>query len=128
MDDQEKSVALAQAMGLHISDTMPICFSFDDTDYLYDLYDPASMALAWRVLNWAFVPPGTSPNIPDGSTIKSHMDYWWFHPMPGVYPTPYVKPADAQRLWLDKILELAIAANLVPPSPRPPVPQSQTGG
>ena len=64
--------------------TTPNLYEVDDDD------NPIHMPLAWRVLNWAetMFPP----------------DYMLAHGLP---------PADAQRLWLDKILELAIEAGII---------------
>ena len=140
MSDQEKSVLLAKAMGdVFDSDTYcPICgwtYRNDGTgcapgscsmrpapkqraDETPNLYDPANMALAWRVLNWASeqMPKETSPPGMVVHTWAGRLHSFWgeshwvgksklfIHSMP---------PADAQRLWLDKVLTLAIEAGLV---------------
>lgn len=88
------------------------------------LYDPAHMALAWRVLNWAY--NGLSLHT---WGARSEFDYalarqklakiFELYPrsITGFGLTYHVvyemPPADAQRLWLDTILELAIEAGLV---------------
>ena len=67
-----------------------------------DLYQPVTMALAWRVLNWAYGCPtyesGALGLVPYGHILGELV----FNP-----------PAEAQAAWLDKVLELAIAAGLV---------------
>ena len=62
------------------------------------LYSPPRMALAWRVLNWAN----------EADEITSQIWYWWHDR--SLYRH---SDADAQRAWLDKILELAIEAGLI---------------
>ena len=89
MNDQEKSVLLAKAMG----------WTIEAPEY-FDLYRPKDMALAWRVLNWAAV---TMPQ-----------ESYYLVPLQGiVLDTEKLPPPDAQRLWLDKILKLAIEAGLI---------------
>ena len=66
-----------------------------------DLYDPANMALAWRVLNHFRQLP----------VIGASLDDWWMND-DGVYLTVMI-PADAQRAWLDKVLELAREAGML---------------
>lgn len=72
-----------------------------------NLYDPANMALAWRVLNWWYDYIATTDNEAvdpeDGFFDVGKL-------MHGVWAQP---PADAQRAWLDKILTLAMAAGMV---------------
>ncbi len=65
------------------------------------LYNPANMALAWRVLNWAFA---------------NFVDIWLEETFRAWVPNPLytLPPADAQRAWLDKILTLAIEAGMLP--------------
>jgi len=65
-----------------------------------DLYQPVTMALAWRVLNWAWL-------IDD--IIKPFVD--WPGASPGLMFAQ--NPKIVQAAWLDKVLELAIAAGLV---------------
>ena len=79
-----------------------------------NLYDPANMALAWRVLNWA---------LQQNQPTRGDLDDLWKMPF-GDELFAYVAaisprddglsifelpPAEAQRAWLDKILELAEA-------------------
>ena len=95
MTDEEKSVLLARAMkesmfpGKYLSVMSP---EFKPIN----LYDPANMALAWRVLNWAF------ESLPVQGEFFYAVSTWVQQP-----------PAIAQRQWLDKILTLAIKAGIV---------------
>ena len=74
---------------------------------MVNLYDPANMALAWRVLNWAFnnLPgdTGQSQNFFDFLNAREYWEQEFLWSMP---------PAAAQRAWLDKILQLAIEAGM----------------
>ena len=87
MNPQEKSILLAKAAGI-IEDR--------------NLYYPANMALAWRVLNWAM----TDTHLGDV------MAMWWDLRPSGSNMLDKT-PADAQRLWLDEILSMLIEAGLV---------------
>ena len=109
MNDEEKSVLLAKAMGNPISFAMP--GNSDDTTAEYpfnlNLYDAANMALAWRVLNWAneqHAPDPQEEYIAD--EVQEYMRFFgaWLSILP---------PDEAQRNILDKILSLAIEAGLV---------------
>lgn len=129
LTDQQKSVLLAKAMGWRVKlaqsgeprwaledeqrrqlggsiyDEPSV---YKDVDLTYsklcpDLYDPANMALAWRVLNWAY----DHPQIEDQGR-HDHFIKWWREANLNTK-----LPADAQRLWLDKILELATNAGIV---------------
>lgn len=113
-NDQEKSVMLARLCNIeglevgqvkggnpyyyvrHWSHDKPMEFDIN-------LYDPANMALAWRVLNWAqdqkFI-------MDDG--CEYFLNLWWVGEKTFSLP-----PAEAQRAWLDKILELAIEAGMI---------------
>jgi hypothetical protein len=71
-----------------------------------NLYHPTTMALAWRVLNWAwehFEPYGAWTNIMFEAFYDAEIAPLW----------PTLAPADAQRAWLDKILSLVIEAGLI---------------
>ena len=75
------------------------------------LYDPANMALAWRVLNWAS----------EQKAVYFEFMQWWFRQdadldMFGGYLFD-LEPKDAQRVLLDKILSLAIEADLIEKEP-----------
>jgi hypothetical protein len=62
--------------------------------HLPDLYLPVNMSLAWRVLNWAANHHGIAGDLQD----------WWFSQRK--YLLFGQSAESAQRLWLDKILEL----------------------
>ena len=83
MNPQEKSVLLAKAAGI-IEDR--------------NLYYPANMALAWLVHLWGL-------DIVDAVGSWKYVSWWENMAIFG--------EDDAQRLWLDKVLELAIEAGLV---------------
>ena len=104
MTDNEKSVLLARAMGWKLNDNV-VYDVFDEFNLNVEyetLYDTANMSLAWRVLNWA---------EENHLTYKDDMiSRRYVLPMLDLFKLP---PAAAQRLWLDKILELAIEAGLV---------------
>lgn len=87
----------------------------DTGEWCDNLYDPANMALAWRVLNWA-----TTQSV----TVKAQKgggDDIWQEPwttfiddeINGKYEIYMMTPADAQRAWLDKILTLAIESGMI---------------
>jgi hypothetical protein len=107
LTDQEKSVLLAKAMGWPIEQGLKVFGQIDwiippEGDMIATLYNPVNMALAWRVLNWA---QEQQPEY----VGQGFLDFWDVE-----YPHLYeFSPAEAQRLWLDKILELAIEAGLV---------------
>jgi len=114
MNDQEKSVMLAKAMGWKVT-ALPVghddLFIIVPNEYdrnIRSFYSPANMALAWRVLNWAETQKHYYPAPYSGLMVDVLYRSFWtdetFFELP---------PADAQRLWLDKILELAIEAGLV---------------
>ena len=104
LNDQEKSILLFKAMGWHyfmgqITKALFVRTPDDNLQREAGLYDPANMSLAWKVLNWATEYERKN---------NEEMVLWWMDVLLCNYP-----PADAQRLWLDKILELAIEAGLV---------------
>ena len=113
--DGEKSVLLAKAMGWIMDDStepmdwrdekgeeipMTLVANIMSKGYAvgFSFYDPANMALAWRIHLWALKVKRNN--------IKSRYWDWWN--LAFVWGNP-----DAQRLWLDKILDLAIEAKLV---------------
>ncbi len=72
----------------------------------FNLYDPANMALAWRVLNWAIsIEFGAGAELHQG--IKDMVN--WLMP---AWATK--SPPVAQASWLDEILKLAIETRLIP--------------
>lgn len=114
MNDKEKSAALTRLTGIGKYTGPPVSSfikswqgemdvtTIDGTPFDYNapnLYAPENMALAWQVLNWA-----SDSRNPLSDTI----DRWWVVNSPIELP-----PKEAQALWLDKILELAIGAGLV---------------
>lgn len=134
LTDEQKSVMLAQAMGIHVeADYIYVQYwgieegLYDDYEYppseltgiytiggwdrkygvyLRSFYDPANMPMAWRVLNWA--------NNTAFGTGKLDGYPWWHNFVADMRLLP---PAAAQRAWLDKILELAIEAGLIEAKP-----------
>ena len=115
MSDSEKSVLLARAMGMRIvfNPTQIVETAqhqeLDGLDYVgLDFYSTANMALAWRVLNWAI---GLS------TPVWYPLSHWWTR-LDSIDDDGWkmldLSPADAQRAWLDKVLSLAIDADLVP--------------
>ena len=92
----------------HMGDTLPSA-EIADRDFEYflpDLYRAGNMYLAWRVLNWAAGWIQSEESL--GSKLKWHYaisdQLRWDLP-----------PTEAQALWLDKVLELAIEAGMVKP-------------
>lgn len=72
--------------------------------------NPHLMAWAWRVLNWAAENQTTIKGAYIANLrVKDEM-YDWLLYDGNIWDMP---PADAQTLWLDKILSLAIEAGLV---------------
>ncbi len=111
MSDQEKSVLLAKAMGWRVFRSGNIQAKLDGSQWMTkDLYDPANMALAWRVLNWANSQKHYYAGFQGYSGLMFDFLYHWLFSDETFFE---LSPADAQRLWLDKILELAIEAGLV---------------
>jgi len=101
LSDNEKSWMLIRAANLSIRfDHEPI----GPPDDL--LYNERYMHEAWRVLNWATEHEQNLRVIENG---KSKPLAWV------IYMTEFMllPPADAQRLWLDTVLEMAIEAGLV---------------
>ena len=96
MTDREKSVLLAKAAGWETDDDAlkihlpnPL---WRESGYrqnvIRSLYDPANMALAWRCHLWAL--------HVKRPFARDYLDYFW----------SISGEEHAQRLWLDKILEL----------------------
>lgn len=129
LSDEQKSVMLAKAMGwreaptgrgfrpeIEDADGRQVYPLNEAWDSIWpDLYLPEHMSLAWRVLNWA-----TS----NDSQIYFRLVDWLYdsaESIPDGYKTGGAnwfrlfmrQPDEAQRAWLDKILELAIEAGLV---------------
>ncbi len=117
LTDQTKSVLLAKALawsdpvyltGPQLWVVYEHSGEIHSSPYRFNLYAPATMALAWRVLNWAVYKP--SLNTPqfdeNGFEVESLRFGFFRYEIWGEMP-------DAQRRWLDKILTLAIEAGLV---------------
>lgn len=104
LSDREKSVLLAKAMGWEVYPGGHIALPADTMrSAILSFYDTANMALAWRVLNWAY----ECEHIEDQGryfVLLDWLDEAHLH---------IEAPADAQRLWLDKVLTLAIEAGIV---------------
>jgi hypothetical protein len=120
MTDQEKSVKLAKLMGWKYKhdgitgdwyEPLGIEPLYEEwqcyrrkANHKYvvaislNLYSPANMALAWRVLNWAY------NQLTGKNNIRNRLFDYLVLSNKAIYGLP---SADAQRLWLDKILELA---------------------
>ena len=106
---QQKSVMLARLAELQIEYEPVVLIAlaqFHSTtdiidDLVPDLYDPANMELAWRCLLWV---------------SQGHEDWRaefqnWFADT----AFELMGEEHAQRIWLDKLLELAISAGLIAP-------------
>ncbi len=116
LTDHEKSMLLAKVMELEtfVDDFGKTWINFPGTTKVAtDLYLEIHIALAWRVLNWA---------SEQGHDIDDYSyPYYFAQGVEELFDTDveiehqiWAKPpADAQRLWLDKILELTIEAGLV---------------
>lgn len=124
MDTKEKSLVLAGVMNITYQLFSDNCYFYQQGGELFvrvypfgwdlgmtedevmrkwfpDLYKPEHMALAWGVLNWAY-----RENLERFDELI-RTDLLWY-----LYESP---AEEAQRLWLDKVLELAIEAGLVEP-------------
>lgn len=66
----------------------------------FNLYDEKYMALAWRILNWAF---DTFSFTREGATVFVGGEGSLFR----------IPPSEAQRKWLDDILSIAIEAGIL---------------
>ena len=129
MTEQEKSVMLARLCGWQV-ETKPSSFAPDSTvafvynsngepimrdtltgnESMLDLYRPGYMTLAWKCIEWVTTPPKTLEMA--GAALNARFAYWW-----DANHLWAETAADAQRLWLDKILSLAIEAGLVEKEP-----------
>ena len=111
LSDEQKSVMLAKLCGWNINqqDSGKAWITCPDDAYATtNLYRPAFMFLAWRVLNWAS--SNKSPHPEERDEMQHKMQEWLTYHVGWL---DILSPASAQRLWLDKILELAIEAELV---------------
>lgn len=132
--DHEKSVTLARLTGVgaysgpavksSIVDSRGIehdVTTIDGTPHDYqvpNLYDSANMELAWMVLNWAAKQFQYGDSYEAGYTIDDWAaDIVLVEEEWGAFNLWDLPPAEAQRAWLDKILELATEAGMVSQSP-----------
>ena len=112
LTDQEKSVLLAKAMGadwryFH-NDEIDEWLILDSENVVIgygNLYDPANMALAWRVHLWTLKQELGKRESPYAVSPKPYTR-WWNLGSPWGY-------ADAQRKWLDRIFDLCVEAKLI---------------
>ena len=122
MSDEQKSVMLARAAEWDVWEIDPevgtgTLFVPDGQDAdeiaIYDLYDPDLMRFAWQMLNWATANKSLGEfHAFWGDVVTEPM---WF--IIGQYFNSVTitnkLPADAQRLWLDKILTLVLKQELL---------------
>ena len=110
MTDQEKSVLLAKAMGadwkyFH-NDEIDEWLILDSENVVIgygNLYDPANMALAWRVLNWAH------KQFPGHGINPITKMYQGFH-------EAVFLPADKViEVWLDETINILVEAEIITP-------------
>ena len=118
LNDQEKSVLLAKAMGWKTDDDAlkihlpnPL---WRESGYrqnvIRNLYDPANMALAWQVLNWAWKQTGNPNNDP----LSERRSQEWIDKIDQILMDYWCDSAvKAQQAWLDKIFALAVEAGLI---------------
>jgi hypothetical protein len=112
---QEKSLLLACLMGwqcVYAADGVcaviggreyvgtSTAFWYTETGPHIDFYEAENMALAWKIMTRA---------LELDSQLKADFGAWWQSQT--LYQVKL--PQMAQRLWLDKILELAIQAELL---------------
>jgi len=112
---QEKSVLLARLMGwqcIYAADGVcavirgrefvgtSTAFWYTETGPHLDFYEAENMALAWKIM---------ARTLEIDPNLKADFRIWW--QSQALYQ---IKPPKiAQRLWLDKILELAVQAELL---------------
>ena len=115
MSEHEKSIALAELCGWEVTEEDTRAgkrFWIKSPDYRHattNLYKPEFMFLTWAVLNWAVINLGVSSNT-TGIAWTTNFHEWVLSHMAGLALKP---PLEAQAMWLDKILELAIETELV---------------
>lgn len=113
MSPQEKSVELFELVGCRYSwagiENNRLMVSIESLSgfSVYqdgNLYDPKNMALAWEVLNWALRVHMGSEDFGDLLVLRKKLR----ESLHNLWGTKF-----AQAAWLDKILELAIEADLL---------------
>lgn len=127
MDPHEKSVLLAAAMGWEVVNVKPqagfgvLIVPPEELNlgvYIYDLYTRENMHIAWEAVEWVAmnidITAPTSlvgnPHLPkpEELPISTYFSYWWEH--------SHLWAAGgklAQEAWLNKVLELMVAAGVV---------------
>jgi hypothetical protein len=114
MGGRDKSAALIKAMGWQAEnsqrrvidhageavDPFLISWTTKSGEMWINFYRPINMALAWQVHEWGMKTPGKINGLVYVLWWKDRRPYQWDIP-------------NAQRRWLDKVLELAIEAGLV---------------
>lgn len=127
LTDQQKSVLLAKVMGWRVSEKIKDQYGnwfvivqekdaddwlwLKDARYPFSLYREASMALAWRVLNWAWKQHDRMVVTVDEPDVPLKWWTWWL--MNVLWKAGEMEPAEAIRHILDSILSLAIEAGLI---------------
>jgi len=108
----KKSLILAKLVGWKITKGSALFWVDDENNNevfkvskgdgldLDDLYSPVKMTAAWRVLNWAMNHP---MNTPDDYQFVAQ-----FSLNTNFSEIARLPPQDAQAMWLDAILDLAI--------------------
>ena len=74
---------------------------FEDEVPHVDLYDEHNMGLAWRAIIFA--------NTKLGEEARKTFNNWWSQQWQTKQLQNLETPADAQQMWLDKVLELGLA-------------------
>ena len=113
LSDQEKSLIIARMLKNQMLPDKYLPVMSPEFKPI-DLYNPANMALAWRVLNWAAKLDRVS--LSEYSYPYTFSDAVDLIFEDGLNESPRVwalSPDLAQRLWLDQVLELAIEAGLI---------------
>ncbi len=102
--DREKSDLLCNLAGIPKQQLLMSSFNSPECEYIWpELYDEEFMADAWRVLNWWTEDEADRPWA-QWAEFSGFWEDGFLTQLPA---------ADAQRLWLDKILELAIEAGMI---------------
>lgn len=125
LTDREKSIMLAKLAGW-ISETDGITTRWhSDGELIYDdycggllnheplnLYKEKQMYLAWRLLSWA---TNNDQPIDNNKSKAYYIGYLSFGDLlhEQLELATGAPPEEAQRLWLDKILELATEAGML---------------
>ena len=140
LPDQEKSVLLAKAMGwttrpcdvddpnlymewalydsnggrLEVAEFWEDANEKEVWDY-FDLYDPANMSLAWRVLNWAWGKHDRMVLVvnEEDEVVVEPLKYWTWRLMNVLWEAGAMEPERAVRHILDSILNLAVGAGII---------------